>query len=136
MFRPTLKKFLLPGMGTRRNSIYVVFEHEVYIKDENMNRGEAKRSYTNVHSCTCICRSSHPDVFCEKSSFRSFTKCTGKLLCQSLFFNKNADLRPATLLKNRLWHRCFPVNFAKFLRRPFITEHLWWLLLHVSFCKL
>ena len=22
----------------------------------------------------------------------------------------------ATLLKKRLWHRCFPVNFAKFLR--------------------
>ena len=26
--------------------------------------------------------------------------------------------RPATLLKKRLWHRCFPVNFAKFLRAP------------------
>ena len=25
-------------------------------------------------------------------------------------------LRPATLLKKRLWYRCFPVNFAKFLR--------------------
>ena len=23
------------------------------------------------------------------------------------------SLRPATLLKERLWHRCFPVNFAK-----------------------
>ena len=23
---------------------------------------------------------------------------------------------PITLLKKRLWHRCFPVNFAKFLR--------------------
>ena len=34
-----------------------------------------------------------------------------------------------TLLKKRLWHRCFPVNFAKFLRTPFFTEHLRWLLL-------
>ena len=25
-------------------------------------------------------------------------------------------LRSATLLKKRLWHRCFPVIFAKFLR--------------------
>ena len=25
------------------------------------------------------------------------------------------DLKAATLLKKRLWHRCFPVNFAKFL---------------------
>ena len=24
-----------------------------------------------------------------------------------------------TLLKKKLWHRCFPVNFAKFLRTPF-----------------
>ena len=24
--------------------------------------------------------------------------------------------------KNRLWHRCFPVNFAKFLRRRFLQN--------------
>ena len=24
----------------------------------------------------------------------------------------------------RLWHRCFPVNFVKFLGTPFLTEHL------------
>ena len=29
-----------------------------------------------------------------------------------------------TLLKRRLWHRCFSANFANFLRIPF-TEHLW-----------
>ena len=29
----------------------------------------------------------------------------------------------------RAWNRCFPVNFVKFLRTPFLTEHLWWLLL-------
>ena len=23
--------------------------------------------------------------------------------------------------KNRLWHRCFPVNFAKFLRTPLMA---------------
>ena len=28
------------------------------------------------------------------------------------------------LLKNRLWHSCFAVNFATFLRTPFFTEHL------------
>ena len=31
-------------------------------------------------------------------------------------FNKVAGLRAATLFKKGLWHRCFPVNFAKFLR--------------------
>ena len=41
-------------------------------------------------------------------------------------------LRPATLLKKRLWHRCFPVNFVKFLRTPFLTEHLWWFVLYTK----
>ena len=44
-------------------------------------------------------------------------------------------LRPATLSKKRLWHRCFPVNFAKFLRTPFFTEHLRWLLLEELFAS-
>ena len=34
-----------------------------------------------------------------------------------------------SFLKKRLWHRCFPVNFVKFLRTSFLKEHLWWLLL-------
>ena len=33
-------------------------------------------------------------------------------------FNKVAGLKAATLLKNGLRHRYFPVNFAKFLRTP------------------
>ena len=40
-----------------------------------------------------------------------------------------SSLRPATLLKRRHWHRCFPVNFMKYLTTPFFTEHLRWLLL-------
>ena len=27
-----------------------------------------------------------------------------------------------TLLKTRLWHKCFQVNFAKFLRTPFLQD--------------
>ena len=46
----------------------------------------------------------------------------------SLFY-KVAGLRPTTLLKKTLWHRCFLVKVAIFLRAPFFTEHPWWLLL-------
>ena len=60
-----------------------------------------------------------------KDAFRNFARFTGKHLCWSLFFNKVAGLRPGTLLKKRLWHRSFLVNFVKFLRTPFFTEHLW-----------
>ena len=41
------------------------------------------------------------------------------------FLIKLQASQPATLLKKRLWHRCFPVNFAKFLRTTFFIEHLW-----------
>ena len=68
------------------------------------------------------CQKQAPEVFYEKGVLRNFTKFTGKHLYQSLFFNKVAVLRPATLLKKRLWHRCFPVNFVKFLRSPFLQK--------------
>ena len=42
---------------------------------------------------------------------------------------ENTHPRVSFLLKNRLWDRCFPVNFTKFLRTPYLTEHLRWLLL-------
>ena len=39
--------------------------------------------------------------------------------------------RPAALLKKRLWHRCFPVNLAKFLRTTFLQNSSGQLLLLV-----
>ena len=36
----------------------------------------------------------------------------------------------------KFWHRCFPVNFAKFLRTPFLKEHHWWLLLKIRLIHL
>ena len=47
--------------------------------------------------------------------------------CARVSFLIKLQAPPATLLKKRLWHRCFPVNFVKFIRTPFFTEHLWWL---------
>ena len=36
-------------------------------------------------------------------------------------FCKRGVLRNATVLKKRLWYRCFPVDFLKFLRTSFLT---------------
>ena len=58
---------------------------------------------------------------------RNCTKFTEKHLYQSLM--------PAILFKKRHWHRCFPVNFVKFLKTPFYIEHLWWLLLESEALK-
>ena len=43
----------------------------------------------------------------KKDVLKNFTKFTG---------------RAATLLKKRPWHRCFPKNFANFLRIPFLQN--------------
>ena len=64
------------------------------------------------------------EVFYKKVVLRHFAKFTGKHLCQSLFFNKVAGLRPATLLNKKTFASCVRVNFAKFLRTPFFIEHL------------
>ena len=76
-------------------------------------------------------RSSHQRCSIKIFVLKNFAKFTGKHLCQCLSF-KVAGLMPANLLKKRLWHRCFPVNFVKFLRKPFSTDHLWWLLLNLT----
>ena len=67
-------------------------------------------------------RSSQRRFSGKKGVLRNFSKFTGKHLRQSLSFNKVAGLRPATLLKQRLRHRCFPMNFVKFLRTPFLQN--------------
>ena len=61
-------------------------------------------------------------VFCKKRCSYKFQNIYGKHLCQSLFLNKVAGLRLATLLKKKLCHRCFPVNFPKFLRTPVLRN--------------
>ena len=49
-----------------------------------------------------------------KKVFLRIAKFAGKHLYQSLFLKKVAGFTPAILLKKKLWHRCFPVNFTKF----------------------
>ena len=65
-------------------------------------------------------RNNHQRRSIKIGVLKIFTKFTGKHLRQSLFFNKVAGLRPATLSKKRLW--CFPVNSVKFLRTPFLQN--------------
>ena len=61
------------------------------LKKKRVNHGKVRRSRQKS-------RSSRSEVFCEKGVLKNFTKFRGK----------------------HLWHRCFPVNFVKFLRTPFL----------------
>ena len=78
-------------------------------------------------------RSNRLHVFFKIGVLKSFTNFTGKHLCWILLLKKLAGWRPATLFKKILQHRYFPVKFEKFLRSPFFTEHLRWLLLHLRY---
>ena len=53
-------------------------------------------------------RSSSQEMFCEKDVLRNFTKSTGKHLCQSLFFNKVAQV--------------FSREFCEISKNSFFTE--------------
>ena len=114
---------------------------EISVQIQLFNDFKGAESVLNCeNSMLLIYRSSHQMRSMKKGVLRNFAKFTGKLLCQSLFFNKVAGLMPATLLKKRLWHRCFPVNFVKFLRTPFLQNTSRRLLLYffaseISFCK-
>ena len=63
-------------------------------------------------------RSSHQSCSVEKM-FLEILQNLEKITCGRFSFNKVANLKPATLLKKRLWHRPFPVNFVKSLRTSF-----------------
>ena len=58
-----------------------------------------------------------------KKVFLKFLQNSQENTCVRVSFLIKLQARPATVLKRRLWHRLFPVNFAKFLRTPFFTEH-------------
>ena len=67
-----------------------------------------------------------------KKVFMKILQNSQENTCARIFFlNKVTDLRPATLLKERLWRSSFPVSFAKFIRTSFCKEHLWWLLIYL-----
>ena len=70
----------------------------------------------------------HVDWYPRKDPRSSHRRCstnTGVLRNFSEpLFNKAAGLRPATLLKKKLWRRCFPMSFARFLRTSFYRTPL------------
>ena len=53
------------------------------------------------------------EVFCKKGVLKDFTKLTGTHLHRGASFLRKLQATPATLLKKRLRHRCFPVKFVK-----------------------
>ena len=56
--------------------------------------------------------------------FLEITRNSQQNTCARVSFLINLQSEAANLLRKILWHRCFPVNCAKFLRTPFFIEHI------------
>ena len=71
-------------------------------------------------------RSSHRRCSVRKGVLRNFAKFTGKHLCQSLFFNKVAGLRPqaCNFIKKETLAQVFSCEFCEISKNSFLTEHL------------
>ena len=76
-----------------------------------------------------INKSSRSQIFFKKALLENFASFTGKHLSWSLFGVSPNGLQ---LYKKMLQHRCFSVEFTKFLRTPFYIEDLWWLPLNFT----
>ena len=82
-----------------------------------------KASYGNIN---------HFHILQTKSSHR---RCSVKKGVLRNFTGNVAGLRPGTLFKKRVWRRCFPMNFAKFLRKSFLQNTSGQLLLKINDSK-
>ena len=77
-------------------------------------------------------RSSHSEVLCKKV-FLKMSQNSQKHICARVSFLIKLQTSCLQLYwKKRLWHRCFPVNFANFLEHSFLIKHIRWLLLFQS----
>ena len=104
--------------GTLNREPRVIFP--VFTSSRSLpNRDEQKREkFHDLMIFYCIYKKAVAQRCSPKKVFLEISKrFTGKHLCHSLILHKVA------LWKKSLWHRCFPVNFAKFLRISFLTEH-------------
>ena len=75
--------------------------------------------FSKVHSLLC---NSSAGVFLKTVLLKSSPDSQKNTCVGVSFFNKVTALRPATLLKKRLWHKCFPANLVKFSRSPFLQN--------------
>ena len=93
--------------------VYILVQLQAYL-ELNQNKAPSLRLLWNI-------RRSYDWLF-----LLFFQKQSSRGVLQKKVFLKisqNSSLgRSKTSLKKRLWHRCFPVNFAKFLRTPFFCR--------------
>ena len=102
-------KILFPNSFAVKTSwfIYIIMRNHHLKKNANQNW------------ITTMIRSSHQRCSIKKVFLEILQNSREDTCARVSFLIKPG---PATLLKRRLWHRSFPVNFAKFLKTPFLQR--------------
>ena len=67
-------------------------------------------------------RGSRSQMFFKIDVLKNLPMLTGKHLYWTPFFNKVAGLQACNFIKKWLQHKCFSMNFAKFLRTTFLQK--------------
>ena len=83
--------------------------------------------YFFIHLITlnCLPKKQPPEMFCKKRVLENLQN-SQESICASFSFLIKLQ---GKFIKKETIAQVFPVNFAKFLRTPFLIEHLRWLLL-------
>ena len=71
-----------------------------------------------------ISRSSYQRCSIIKGVLRNFAKFIGKHLCQSLFFNKVADLEPCNFIKKETLAQVFSCAYCEISKNTFLSKHV------------
>ena len=109
-----------------RNKVQSIYDQ---IPKSSSSSIKSKRSNESTFSSFVSLNARNSHLMCSvKKVFLKISQNSQKKTCTRVSFLIKLQAS-ATLLKTRLWHRCFPVNFAKFIRTHFFKEHLMWLLL-------
>ena len=112
-----------------RKSLIIKHQALIFQKNNSLIHNSFRTSKFFHHSCWYFstARSSHPEVFCKKGVLSNFIKFTGKHLCQGLFLNKVAGLRPQTcnFIKKKTLTQVFSCEFWKISKNTLFTEQLW-----------
>ena len=115
-----------------------VYYREAFIEKKSQKRGhlfegafkrwgrlfKALRYWQNSQITTAVhyFQKQPPEAFCKEVVHKNFANFIGKHLFWSLFLIKLQAFRPATLLKKKLQHKCFPMKCEKFLRTPILKN--------------
>ena len=86
----------------------------------NFSEKKEKKIFDETKNVSRRHRRSRSQRFYKEDTLKNFAKWTEKQIYLIFFFDKVVGLQVATLLKERLHCKCFPVKFAKLLRKSIL----------------